>query len=82
MRFVFVSAIFLSFCMAHPVVAQNTNLTRLGDKNRALGWEAVGRLDTKNGGFCTGTLIAPDLVLTAAHCVMTAAKRASDKPPI
>ncbi|EPX83072.1 trypsin-like serine peptidase [Salipiger mucosus] len=33
-----------------------------------LGWEGVGRLDLP-GGFCTGALIAPDIVLTAAHCV-------------
>lgn len=32
-------------------------------------WEAVGRLDIGGRGFCTGTLIAPDLVLTAAHCL-------------
>ncbi|NIZ09674.1 serine protease [Pseudooceanicola sp. HF7] len=36
-------------------------------------WQAVGRLDlqTVGGaqGFCTGALIAPDLVLTAAHCL-------------
>ncbi|MFM2354944.1 MAG: hypothetical protein RLZZ528_680 [Pseudomonadota bacterium] len=33
------------------------------------GWEAVGRLNLGNSGFCTGTLIAPHLVLTAAHCL-------------
>ena len=48
--------------------AQNTSLTALDDDYQAIGWEAVGKLDL-NGGFCTGTLIAPDLVLSAAHCV-------------
>ena len=49
--------------------AQNSNLTRLGTQNEARGWQAVGRLDIGNRGFCSGTLISPDLVLTAAHCV-------------
>lgn len=31
-------------------------------------WQAVGRVET-GPGFCTGTLIAADLVLTAAHCM-------------
>lgn len=38
-----------------------------GDESR--GWEAVGRLDLANRGFCTATLIREDLVLTAAHCL-------------
>ncbi|WP_411351381.1 trypsin-like serine peptidase [Leisingera aquaemixtae] len=33
------------------------------------GWEAVGRLNIANGNICTGALVAPDLVLTAAHCL-------------
>lgn len=32
-------------------------------------WQAIGRINRETGGFCTGTLIAPDLVLTAAHCL-------------
>lgn len=32
-------------------------------------WPAVGRLNVQGKGFCTGTLIAPDLVLTAGHCL-------------
>lgn len=49
--------------------AESTNLKRLETQNEARGWQAVGRLDIGNRGFCSGTLIAPDLVLTAAHCV-------------
>lgn len=38
-----------------------------GDDSR--GWNAVGRLNFGKVAFCTGSLIAPDLVLTAAHCM-------------
>ena len=36
----------------------------------AQGVEGVGRFETSTkGAFCTGTLVAQDIVLTAAHCV-------------
>ncbi|MBO9411846.1 MULTISPECIES: trypsin-like serine protease [unclassified Ruegeria] len=43
---------------------------KLTDRDDLYGWEAVGRLDIGNRGFCTGTLIAQDIVLTAAHCAL------------
>lgn len=49
--------------------AQESGLTSLQTGDQAKGWEAVGRLDLGNHGFCTATLIAPQLVLTAAHCL-------------
>ncbi|MEM9577530.1 MAG: trypsin-like peptidase domain-containing protein [Pseudomonadota bacterium] len=57
--------------LAGPSQAQNatTGLRAMEAENDALVWQAVGRLDAKRSGFCTATLIAPDLVLTAAHCV-------------
>lgn len=50
---------------------------KLTDRDDLYGWEAVGRLDIGDQGFCTGTLIAQDLVLTAAHC---AVDRATGNP--
>ena len=69
-----VCAIFTSMILAGSLAtAQDSGLQamRTGDDGR--GWEAVGLLKVDSKGFCTGALIEPDLVLTAAHCVMDAA---------
>ncbi len=32
-------------------------------------WSAVGRINTETGGHCTGVIVGPALVVTAAHCL-------------
>jgi protease YdgD len=59
-----------AFGVAQHADAQTTGLKRLTLRQDLLGWEAVGRLEIGRGGYCSGTLIAADLVLTAAHCVV------------
>ncbi len=58
--------------LGQPAGAGESTLKTLLTGNDARGWEAVGRIDMAGRAFCTGALIAPDLVLTAAHCLYDA----------
>lgn len=56
-----------ALCTAAPAAGQSIRSLASADQGR--GWDAVGRINIGATGFCTGTLVAEDLVLTAAHCL-------------
>ncbi len=68
LRFWFAIAAF-GLVLTSGALAEDGRLRRLDNGDDAKAWEAVGRLDIDGKGFCTGALIAPKLVLTAAHCM-------------
>ncbi|EEW25201.1 trypsin-like serine peptidase [Rhodobacter ferrooxidans] len=59
----------LLLALAAPLAAQESPLRALQTADDSRGWNAVGRINLGSRGFCTGALIAPQLVLTAAHCL-------------
>ncbi|MCB1388448.1 MAG: trypsin-like peptidase domain-containing protein [Rhodobacteraceae bacterium] len=62
-------ALLLALLPAAATAQHDTRLHSLQTGDASRGWEAVGRLNMRGAGFCTATLIAPDRVLTAAHCL-------------
>ncbi|ETX27766.1 hypothetical protein RISW2_11235 [Roseivivax isoporae LMG 25204] len=59
----------LGLAMAMATGASAAGLLSLGSFEKGRAWDAVGRLEIGGTAFCTGALVAPDLVLTAAHCL-------------
>lgn len=64
-----VLCLLLVFTFRVAAVAQESALRRLDTGDESRGWDAVGRLNIGTRSFCTGAMIAPNLVLTAAHCL-------------
>lgn len=65
---ILLTAIVLTLWGMTPIAADpRLQSLQTADENR--GWEAVGRLDIGDAGFCTAALITVDMVLTAAHCL-------------
>lgn len=66
---VLIPGLLLALVLAGTAGAEDTGMVSLETADDARGWDAVGKLALGEHGFCTGALIAPQLVLTAAHCL-------------
>lgn len=69
MRQLFLKIVLSVLMVAAPAHAQDARIVSLETGDDSRGWDAVGKLMLGDRGFCTGALIGPQLVLTAAHCL-------------
>jgi len=72
----------LAVCIGTITYAQS-DLRELSTADQARAWAGVGRLEIKDRNksrFCSGALIAPNLVLTAAHCVVSQLSNSTFEP--
>ncbi len=73
MRFALLILATLGVACSSPALALDLETRRMLNAEESAPWKGIGRVNVENGrqaGMCTGTLVAPDLVLTAAHCVI------------
>lgn len=73
------AALLLLLLFAAPATAQNPLLPGVGAEDRRVvvdagkdPWRSLVRVQTNLGGRCTGVLVAPTRVVTAAHCLFNA----------
>lgn len=66
-----------ALCLAGPCLAQMAGLNpgpdpRLPVPASHAPWNAIALIEAEESGLCTGAMVAPALVLTAAHCLIDA----------